>query len=139
MDFEKVKVIYNWKPPYMVKGIQSFFGFYNFYYWFVHDYRVIVKPLIQLTWNDILFAFNSNCKKVFKELKDWLISSLILCYYDLDLELILETDAFDRVIAKILLQLYLDGEWYPVAFFLKIIVLAKCNYKVYNKEMLIIV
>jgi len=41
--------------------------------------------------------------------------------------------------AGILLQLYLDGEWYPIAFFLKIIDLAKYNYKVYNKEMLAII
>ena len=51
----------------------------------------------------------------------------------------LETDIFNRVIARILLQLYLDGEWYPIAFFLKTIALAKCNYKVHNKEMLAIV
>jgi len=77
--------------------------------------------------------------EAFRELKDWLISSLILCYYNPDLELMLETDASNRVIAGILLQLYLDGEWYPIAFFLKIMDLAKCNYEVYNKEMLAII
>ena len=51
----------------------------------------------------------------------------------------LEMDASDRVIAGILLQLYLDGEWYPTTFFLKIMDLAKYNYKVYNKEMLTII
>ena len=48
-------------------------------------------------------------------------------------------DAFNRVVAGILLQLHLDSEWYPIAFFLKIIDLAKYNYKVYNKEMLAII
>ena len=103
----------------MVKGIQSFFKFYNFYYQFICDYKVIAKPLIWLTWNNIPFAFNSNYKKVFKELKDQLIFFLILYYYDLDLESILETDASDRVIAGILSQLYLDGEQYPITFFKK--------------------
>ena len=51
----------------------------------------------------------------------------------------LKTDASDRVVAGILLQLYLDGKWYPVTFFLKTIDLAKYNYKVYNKEMLAII
>jgi len=51
----------------------------------------------------------------------------------------LETDASNRVVAEILLQLYLDGEWYHMAFFLKIIDPVKCNYKVYNKEMLAII
>ena len=51
----------------------------------------------------------------------------------------LKIDASNRVITGILLQLYLDGEWYPIAFFLKTMALAKCNYKVYNKEILAIV
>jgi len=42
----------------------------------------------------------------FKELKERLISSLIFHYYNLDLKLILETDASNKVIAGILLQLY---------------------------------
>jgi hypothetical protein len=51
----------------------------------------------------------------------------------------LETDASDRVVAGILLQLHSDSKWYPIAFFLKIIDLAKYNYKVHNKEMLAII
>jgi len=51
----------------------------------------------------------------------------------------LKTDASNGVIAGILLQLYLDGEWYPITFFSKIIDLAKYNYKVHNKEMLAII
>ena len=51
----------------------------------------------------------------------------------------LEIDNFDRVIAGILSQLYLDSEWYPITFFLKIMAPVKCNYKVYNKEILVII
>ena len=51
----------------------------------------------------------------------------------------LKTDAFNKVIAGILSQLYLNSKWYPITFFLKIMAPAKCNYKVYNKEMLVIV
>jgi len=29
---KKVEAIRNWKPPYTIKGIQSFLGFCNFYY-----------------------------------------------------------------------------------------------------------
>ena len=48
--------------------------------------------------------------EAFKELKDWLIFSLILYHYNLDLELILKIDTFNRVIVGILSQLYLNGE-----------------------------
>jgi hypothetical protein len=56
------------------------------------------------------FIFNNDYIEAFRELKGWLISSLILYYYNLDLKLMLKTDASDGVIAGILLQLYLDGE-----------------------------
>jgi sporulation-control protein spo0M len=85
------------------------------------------------------FIFNNNYMEAFKELKNWLISSPVLYHYDLDLKLMLEMDASDRVIAGILSQLYLDGEWYPITFFSKTMDLAKCNYEVHNKEMLAII
>jgi hypothetical protein len=49
------------------------------------------------------FVFNNNYIETFKELKNWFISSLILCYYNLDFKLMLKTDAFNKVIAVILL------------------------------------
>jgi hypothetical protein len=63
------------------------------------------------------FVFNNNYIEAFKELKDWLIFSSVFYYYNLDLELILKTDTSDGVIAGILSQQYLDGEWYPITFF----------------------
>ena len=51
----------------------------------------------------------------------------------------LKIDTFNEVVVGILLQLYLDGEWYLIIFFLKMMALAKCNYKVHNKEILAII
>ena len=70
----------------------------------------MAKPLIRLIKNNTPFIFNDNYIEAFKELKDQLTSSLILYYYNLDLKLILETDASDRVVVGVLLQLHLDGE-----------------------------
>ena len=139
VDPKKVKAIRNWKPPRTVKGIQSFLSFYNFYRRFIRNYGVVARPLIQLTQKNTPFTFNNNYMEAFKEIKNQLISSLILCYYNLDLKLMLETDASNGVIAGILLQLYLDGEQYPIALFLKTMDLAKYNYKVHDKEMLAII
>ena len=49
------------------------------------------------------FVFDNNYIEAFKELKDWFTFSLILCHYNLDLELILETDASNGVVAGVLL------------------------------------
>ena len=51
----------------------------------------------------------------------------------------LEINTFNGVIVGILSQLYLDGEWYPIAFFSKTMAPAECNYEVHNKEILAIV
>ena len=67
------------------------------------------------------------------------MTALILWYYNLLYEFILEIDASNSVIASILLQLHLDGEWHLVAYFSKTIALTKYNYKIYNKEMLAII
>jgi len=107
---KKVNAIRNWQPLYTIKGIQSFLGFCNFYRRFIRDYRVVATPLIQLTRKDTPFVFNNNYIEAFGELKDWLISSLILYHYNPDLKLMLEMDTSNRVIAGILLQLHLDGE-----------------------------
>ena len=55
------------------------------------------------------FVFN-NCTEAFKKLKNCLISSLILYYYNLDFKLMLKIDILNKVITGILLQLYLDGK-----------------------------
>jgi hypothetical protein len=49
------------------------------------------------------FIFDNNYIKAFKELKNWLISSPVFYYYNLDFKLMLKTDASNRVVAGILL------------------------------------
>jgi RNase H-like domain found in reverse transcriptase len=58
---------------------------------------------MRLTRKDTPFIFNNNYIEAFGELKDWLISSLILRYYNPDLKLMLEMDASNRVIVGVLL------------------------------------
>jgi len=47
------------------------------------------------------FIFNNKYIKTFKELKNRLIFFLILCYYNLNLKLILEIDISDGVVAGV--------------------------------------
>jgi len=51
----------------------------------------------------------------------------------------LETNALDGVIAGIFSQKQLDGEWHPIAYYLKTIIDAKLNYHIHDKEMLAII
>jgi len=77
--------------------------------------------------------------QAFNELKKWLVLAPLLAYFDLERPSMLETDALDGVIANIFSQKQPDGEWHPVAYYLKTIIDAKLNYYIYNKEMLAII
>jgi len=83
---------------------------------------------MQLIRNNMPFIFNNNYIKAFKELKNQLISSLILYYYNLDLKLILEINIFNKVVAGVLLSLR------PAASSYKLVDCART--KVYRPETL---
>ena len=51
----------------------------------------------------------------------------------------LKTDALDGVIAGVFSQKQLDGNWHPIAYYLKTMVDAELNYPIYDKEMLAII
>jgi hypothetical protein len=63
----------------------------------------------------------------------------ILCYFNHDWEVIVETDASNYISASILSQYDDKGVLHPVALFLKKYSLDKCNYKIYDKELIAIV
>jgi hypothetical protein len=110
VDPDKVSVVRDWQAPTTVRGIQSFLGFCNFYRRFIRNYGVIAKPLVQLTKIGVPFQFNKNCWEAFEELKSRLTSSSILRHYDPELQSMVETDASDGVIARVLSQQHPDGE-----------------------------
>ena len=51
----------------------------------------------------------------------------------------IETDSFDYVTIGVLSQIGDDGELHSVAFYSRKIILAECNYKIYDKELLAII
>ena len=46
----KVQGVTDWPQPAKVKDIQSFIGFVNFYWRFIHNFSEIAHPLHMLTW-----------------------------------------------------------------------------------------
>ena len=81
VDPEKISAVESWQSPKTVKGIQLFLGFCNFYCRFIHNYRKIVKPLVNFIKMNISFFFNQACTEAFQELKNKLTSaSLLQCH-----------------------------------------------------------
>ena len=63
----------------------------------------------------------------------------MLRYFNPDLLIIVEADASNYVIARVLLQRDKDKELRLVVYYSKRMNPAKGNYKIYNKELLIII
>ena len=51
----------------------------------------------------------------------------------------LKTNVLDGIIIGVFPQKQPDGEWHPIAYYLKTIIDVKLNYPIHNKEMLAIV
>ena len=68
-----------------------------------------------------------------------MIKASVLRHFDLNYQIILETDASDLVISEILSQYDNEGVFHSVIFYNKSMIPAECNYYIYNKELLIII
>jgi hypothetical protein len=78
MDPEKVKAVVEWREPTNMKGVQSFPGFANFYRRFIRDFSKIMTPLTKLTRKDIPWEWGNAAQSAFEQLKQAMISQLIL-------------------------------------------------------------
>jgi hypothetical protein len=74
-----------------------------------------------------------------KSLQTSFTSASVLAHFNPDQPISLETDASDFAIAGILSQPRPDGELRPIAFHSRKMRPAKCNYDIYDKELLAIV
>jgi hypothetical protein len=86
----------------MVKGVQSFLGFCNFYRRFIREYGRIARPLTILTKKGIPFKWIEQCEEAFDFLKGAIVSTPVLRYYNPDLPIIVEIDALKGVVASLL-------------------------------------
>jgi hypothetical protein len=68
----------------------------------VGEYGRIARPLTALTKKGIPFKWSEQCKEAFNFLKEAMVSTPVLRYYNPDLPTIVETDASKGVVAGLL-------------------------------------
>ena len=117
VDPSKFEVIRNWKVPTTVKEVKSFLGFLGFYRRFIKNFSQIAAPLIELTKNDSKskVKWNDNCQVAFNDLKEKLMSKVVLSFVDFDKPFFLEIDASLNGLGAILSQEH-EGSRRPIAF-----------------------
>ena len=92
-----------------------------------------------MTKKNILFEWITECQSAFDALKKVFTSDIILHHYNLNLKIIVKTDTLDYVSEGILFQYDENDVLYPIAYFFKKHNSAKCNYEIYDKELIVIV
>ena len=138
MSANKVKAICDWPEPRKVKDIQSFLGFANFYHQFIFNYSNIVVPLTQLTRKDAPWNFTDQCQQSFNGLKEAFTTAPILTRFQPGVQITVETDASDYMVARILSITCADGELCPVTFYSQTMTAPELNYDTHDKELLAI-
>ena len=139
MDPAKTDAIKKWKSPASLKEVQSFIAFANFYRRFIKDFAKLASPLTALTKKNIAFKWETPEQRLFESIKKVFSTAPILQHFDLEKEYVVETDTSDYVSGAVLSQPDHEGVLHPVAFLSHRHLLAECNYKIYDKELLAIV
>ena len=78
IDRSKIDFIASLPYPTCVLEVRSFLRHIGFYRRFIQDFIKIALPLSKLLQKDMDFQFNDDCRRAFDQLKQHLISALIL-------------------------------------------------------------
>ena len=92
-----------------------------------------------LTRKDIKWQWEVEQQKAFNELKRVFITKLVLVAPDLDKEFRVEADVSNYATGGVLSMKCADEMWKPVTFISKSLSNTERNYKIHNKEMLVVI
>ena len=133
-DPAKAEAINNMPCPTDKKGVQRFVGTCQYLSRFVPNMSESLRPLQELTKNDVKFIWSRVHETAFKSAKEKIMNACLLRYYDVRKPVVLQTDASDTGLGAALMQ-----EGHPVAFTSCKLNSTEQNYAVIEKEMLGIV
>ncbi|GJU15307.1 reverse transcriptase domain-containing protein [Tanacetum coccineum] len=137
VDKEKNNVITKLPPPINVKVVRSFLGHTGFYHRFIKDFSKISRPMTKLLEKDAVFDFNKECIEAFELLKEKLANVPIMVSPDWSQSFELMCNASNFAVKAVLGQR--EGKhFYPIHFASKTLNNAHQNYKVTEKELLVV-
>ncbi|TYK18600.1 pol protein [Cucumis melo var. makuwa] len=104
VDPAKIEVVTSWPRPSTVSKICSFLGLAGYYRRFVEDFSRIASPLTQLTRKGTPFVWNPACESSFQELKQKLMSTLVLTVPDGSGGFVIYSDTSKKGLGCVLMQ-----------------------------------
>ncbi|THZ62800.1 hypothetical protein D6C85_09139 [Aureobasidium pullulans] len=140
MDPKKVEAVQDWPAPRVLRDVQGFLGFANFYRRFIEKFSKVAKPLTDLTKTKkgAPFTLDKEARRAFDDLKQRFIQAPILAHFDWEKDTVVETDASDWVVAAVMSQWHGDV-LKPVAYMSKKMIPAECRYEIHDKELLAVI
>ena len=145
MDPAKIKGVEDWPQPKTVRDVRAFLGFTGFYRYFVPNYSIIARPLIDLTKKATPFHWDQPQQKAFLALKGLMCSHPVLKQPDYDKPFFLATDASAYGVGAVLSQ---EGDFnprtkkfiqQPIAYYSATFTPTERNYDIYERELLAVI
>jgi hypothetical protein len=107
MDPTKIKGVADWPPPRCLCDVRAFLGFTGFYRYFIPNYSLIARPLIELTRKAVPFHWEQPQFKAFEHLKSLMCRDPVLRQPNYAKPFFLATDASAYGVGAVLSQ---EGE-----------------------------
>jgi len=139
MEKEKVDGVLSWLEPKNIKDVRKFLGLANYYRRFIKYFARVARLMNMLTRKDVKWVWGESQQKAFDELKEVFTTKPILAAPDLDKEFRIEANTSNYATEGVLSMKCSDNLWRPVAFISKSLSDIERNYKIHDKEMLVVI
>jgi RNase H-like domain found in reverse transcriptase len=136
MDPVKLSGIRDWPTPTLVKQVQGFIGFANFYRQFIKKFSELVLLLNNLLQKDTKFDWNDQCQEAFETLKGQFLQEPMLMMLDHSKPFQIKSDTSKYASRAVLTQMDINGDRHPVAILSKTFTDMERQYKIYDRELL---
>jgi hypothetical protein len=104
VDPSKIEAVVNWDRPTNVSEVRSFLGLAGYYRRFVEGFSRIAAPLTHLTRKNAKFEWKEECEKSFQELKQRLVTALVLTIPSSSGGFVIYSDASHKGLGCVLMQ-----------------------------------
>ena len=135
---DKLKAIRDWPTPHCLRDIRAFFGLASYFCRFIRNFASIAEPLTRLTKKNTIFKWTDEAELAFCRLKQALLDETTLAFIVPGRPCILDTDACDVAVGRVLLQV-VDGVERPIVFYSSIMSSIQRNYCPTRRELLSVI
>jgi hypothetical protein len=104
VDLGKVRDVLDWKPPKSVNQVRSFLGSVGYYRRFILNFSKISRFITELLKKGNKYVWSKECDEVFKTLKKFLTTSLLLAQLDIAKPFDVYCDASGTGLGCVLMQ-----------------------------------